>query len=85
MGEKKKNRVDAVIDEVLESKRVKQASMGLLKLLRLLSLVAIVFLVVTFILMIFADRGKLDEVFILTGISLAIFLVVNYFINKNSR
>ena len=85
MGEKKENRVDAVINKVLESKRVKHASMGLLKLLRLLSLVAIVVLVGIIVLMIFEDSRHLDEAFILTGISLAIFLVVNNFINKNSR
>ena len=84
MGEKKKNRVDAVIDEVFESKRVQQASMGLLELLRLLSLVAIVFSSGALIISISYGISPFEG-FIFIGISLAIFFVVNNFINKNSR
>lgn len=40
----KKNKIDSAIDEVLESKRLKQVSIGLLKLFRLLAIIFIPFI-----------------------------------------
>lgn len=41
MKDKSDNKIDAAIDEVMESKRLKQASFAIVKLLRLLSLLAV--------------------------------------------
>ena len=78
MDNNKKNKVDAVIDEVLESKRVAQASNGILQLLRLVSAIAIpVFGLIALI-----DPGGIFAGSVLAGISFIVFLVSNWIINK---
>lgn len=78
MSQRNKNKVDAVLDEVIESKRVRQASIGLLKLLRLLSLSALPLFIYI------AVTEPVDAVTssFLASISLVIFLIVNKLINK---
>jgi hypothetical protein len=75
----KKNKIDSVVDEVIESKRVKQASWGILKMIRILAILAIPF----FLVIALIGRGD-DPLFgsIFAGVSFLIFLIVNNIINK---
>jgi len=78
----RKNKIDSVVDEVIESKRVKQASYGILKMVRILAILAIPF----FLVMALTQIGRgYDEVavgVIFAGVSFLIFLIVNNIINK---
>jgi len=75
----KKNKIDSVVDEVIESKRVKQASHGILKIIRILAILAIpIFLVIALIGM--GGDTLMGSIF--AGISFIIFLIVNNIINK---
>ena len=70
------NKIDSVVDEVIESKRVKQAFNGILKIIRILAILAIPFFLVI------ALIGNTLTGSILAPVSFLIFLIVNNIINK---
>jgi hypothetical protein len=76
----KKNKIDSVVDEVIESKRVKQASYGILKMIRVLAILAIPFWLVTALIGRGGDAPLFGSIF--AGVSFLIFLIVNNIINK---
>lgn len=75
----KKNKIDSVVDEVIDSKRVKQASYGLLKMIRVVAILGIIFCLV----LAFIGHGD-DTLFggVYAGVLFLIFLIVNNIINK---
>ena len=76
----KKNIIDSVVDEIIESKRVKQvASYGILKMIRILAILAIPFF------LIIALIGRGDDLLmgsVFAGVSFLILLILNNIINK---
>lgn len=85
MEENKNNKIDKVIDEVLESKRLKQASFGVLKFMRVLAILAIPSSLAIAITMVIDYEEIILDVYlwiISAGVAFIVFLILNNQIAK---